>query len=85
VACRRISDKREVLRFVRGADGRVVFDPTGRVAGRGAYVCASPECLEKAQKTRGLERALKIRLSDDDYQRLAEDLRAVVYGNSQSA
>ena len=81
VACRQTSNKRELLRFVRDSEGRVALDKTGRAAGRGAYLCSEPNCFTRAQQTRALERALKIRLNDDDYRNLAEDLRAVIYGD----
>jgi predicted RNA-binding protein YlxR (DUF448 family) len=46
--------------LVRDADGRVTVDPTGKRAGRGAYLCHDPACWEQALKRRGLERALRI-------------------------
>ena len=49
--------KRELIRVVRSPEGVVSIDPTGKKAGRGAYVCPDPECLRKAIKSRALERA----------------------------
>jgi uncharacterized protein len=60
VACRRADAKRGLFRLVRDADGRVAIDPTGKRAGRGAYLCHDPACWEQALKRRGLERALRI-------------------------
>lgn len=60
VACRRTDVKRGLFRLVRDADGRVAVDPTGKRAGRGAYLCHDPACWEQALKRRGLERALRI-------------------------
>jgi len=60
VACRRTDAKRGLFRLVRDADGRVAVDPTGKRAGRGAYLCHDPACWEQALKRRGLERALRI-------------------------
>ena len=60
VACRRTDAKRGLFRLVREADGRVAVDPTGKRAGRGAYLCHDPACWEQALKRRGLERALRI-------------------------
>src|SRR2546425_10043876 len=59
VACRTSGDKRGLLRVVRQPDGQVVFDPSGKANGRGAYVCASPECIAVAQKRKSLDRSLK--------------------------
>jgi predicted RNA-binding protein YlxR (DUF448 family) len=50
---------------------QVCTDPTGRQAGRGAYICKRPECFERARKTKALERALRCSISIDNYERLA--------------
>jgi len=60
VACRRTDAKRGLFRLVRDSDGRVAIDPTGKRAGRGAYLCHDPACWEQALKRRGIERALRI-------------------------
>ena len=60
VACRRTDAKRGLFRLVRDAEGHVAVDPTGKRAGRGAYLCHDPACWEQALKRRGLERALRI-------------------------
>ena len=60
IACRRTDAKRGLMRLVRDAEGRVTLDPTGKRAGRGAYICHDPACWEQALKRHGLERALRI-------------------------
>ncbi len=74
MGCRERRPKRELVRVVRRAsDGVVTIDPTGRLAGRGAYLCADrPECLSKAVKTRALERALETPIGSDLYEILKE-------------
>jgi predicted RNA-binding protein YlxR (DUF448 family) len=62
VACRTARPKRELLRVVRTPDGQTVVDPTGRLAGRGAYVCNDVACIERAITKGALARALKITL-----------------------
>jgi predicted RNA-binding protein YlxR (DUF448 family) len=59
VACRTSRPKRELVRIVRTPDGRVVADDTGRLAGRGAYVCRSAACLTIANTKGALSRALE--------------------------
>lgn len=59
VGCREMKPKAELLRVVKPQDGDAHIDRTGRSPGRGAYVCQSIACLQKAQKTRALERALE--------------------------
>jgi len=67
IACRRTDAKRGLMRIVRDAEGRVALDPTGKRAGRGAYLCDRPACWEQALKRRGLERALRVEtLHSDD-------------------
>jgi predicted RNA-binding protein YlxR (DUF448 family) len=60
VACRATDEKRDLLRVVRQPDGSVRYDPKGKLAGRGAYVCASANCIALARKQKKLERSLKI-------------------------
>ena len=59
VVCRATADKRSLHRIVRGPDGTVSYDPTGKAAGRGAYLCGQPACLELARKRRAVQRALR--------------------------
>lgn len=70
VVCGRQADKRALLRVVRSPEGTVDFDPTGRAAGRGAYLC-SGACLEKAGRGGRLARALKTQMTEEDYKRVA--------------
>lgn len=64
VGCREMKPKRELLRVVRGPEGDISFDLTGRKPGRGAYVCRSAECLNQAIKKRQLERAFSAPVSE---------------------
>jgi predicted RNA-binding protein YlxR (DUF448 family) len=59
VACRTSRPKRDLQRVVRTPERNVVFDPTGRLAGRGAYVCLRTDCLDIAIKKGALARALE--------------------------
>ncbi len=47
IACREMKPKMEMTRVVKPAEGEIFADPTGKAAGRGAYVCDNPECLKK--------------------------------------
>jgi hypothetical protein len=62
VACRTARDKGELVRIVRTPDRRVVLDPTGRVAGRGAYLCADGSCWMLALQKGTISRALNTQL-----------------------
>ena len=48
MACGRTAEQRELLRFVRLADGEVRPDPERTAPGRGAYLCAREDCAERA-------------------------------------
>jgi hypothetical protein len=60
VACRATDEKRDLLRVVRQPDSAVRYDPKGKLAGRGAYLCADANCIALARKQKKLERALKV-------------------------
>ena len=72
--CGATSDKREIVRFVRTPTGDVALDPTGKANGRGAYTHASLECFDSAVRKRRLGGTLRVRLEEDDVDRLREDL-----------
>ncbi len=73
VGCGEQSAKGALLRIVRLADGSVAFDPTGRVAGRGAYVC-SAQCFEQAYRTKKLQRALKTAIREEQAGLIAAEM-----------
>jgi predicted RNA-binding protein YlxR (DUF448 family) len=65
VACRAERQKRDFLRIVRGPDGSVSIDASGKSAGRGAYLCADGSCWAAALKKKSIERALGVALPAD--------------------
>lgn len=81
VACREMKPKKELIRVVRTPEGDVVADETGRKNGRGAYLCRSEACLNKALKTRALDRALEQPLSEA----AVDALRQVIAGGGNEA
>jgi predicted RNA-binding protein YlxR (DUF448 family) len=60
VVCRSTTAKRTLHRIVRSPDGTVAYDPTGKAAGRGAYLCGQLACLDTAVRRRSIHRALKV-------------------------
>lgn len=66
IACRTTDAKRGLVRIVRGTDGSVQVDETGKKSGRGAYLCRNTECWDKALKSKMLEYALKTAISLED-------------------
>ena len=77
VGCAEMKSKKELLRIIKTPEDEVVLDATGRKNGRGAYICASMECLKKAQKSKGLERSLKTAIPADIYQNLEEEMSKI--------
>jgi len=65
VACRQVRPKEELVRVVRTPQGAVCVDPTGKLAGRGAYLCQNERCVERAVKQRKLGRALGVGVSGE--------------------
>ena len=67
--------KKEMLRVIKTPENEVVLDANGKQNGRGAYLCFCTECLQKARRSKGLERSLKISIPDEIYDRLEEELK----------
>jgi predicted RNA-binding protein YlxR (DUF448 family) len=84
VACRSADEKRWFVRIVRTPDGHVIVDPMGKANGRGAYLCAKPECFDVSRQRRRLDSALKVTLQDDDYARLRRDFDELLAPKSDS-
>ncbi len=76
VGCRESFPKKELLRIVRSPDGEIALDLTGKRSGRGAYICRSTDCLAKARKNRGLERAFGAAVEDEVFGKLALEIEA---------
>ena len=72
IACRTVKPKRAMTRVVATPDEGVQIDPTGKRAGRGAYLCDLPACWERALQTDLLSRALRTTLTNVDVERLRE-------------
>lgn len=74
VGCGEGKPKKELVRITRKPDGEICLDPTGRMAGRGAYICKTPACLAKARKKNSLERAFKAQVPPQVYEKLEAEL-----------
>jgi uncharacterized protein len=71
IVCREKEAKRQLVRIVRTESG-IQIDPTGKMNGRGAYLCDKASCWERAVKTDFLNKALRTTLTDEDRQRLKQ-------------
>ncbi len=72
--CKEHLPKKDMVRVVRTPEGEIVLDLTGKKSGRGAYVCRSLACLQKARKIRAFERVLECPIPEDVYNRLEEEM-----------
>lgn len=72
--CMEMKPKKELIRIVKSPEGEVSVDLTGKKSGRGAYVCKSIECLEKAVKAKRLNRNLETSIDEVIYIRLKEEI-----------
>ncbi len=70
IACRGLFDKKDLIRVVRTPNGEVLLDPTGKAAGRGAYLCSDPDCMKKCVKNRLLNKSYKTMISEEAYANL---------------
>ena len=74
VGCQEMRPKKELIRVVRTPEEDILIDPTGKKAGRGAYVCPQVECLQRACKEKRLEKALQRPISREIYDSLIQRL-----------
>lgn len=75
LGCGEMKPKRELIRVVKSKEGDISLDLTGKKSGRGAYICKSVECFEKARKARKLERSFSCMISEDIYNSMEGELR----------
>lgn len=74
IGCRSVRDKRSMVRIVRTPDGHVQIDPTGKLSGRGAYLCGDAACLALTLRMRKLERALHASIDRETERSLSDEL-----------
>ena len=73
VGCRESKEKKQLIRIVKN-DQEITIDRTGKKNGRGAYLCDNLECLVKARKNRGLNRAFRMEVDESVYEELERQL-----------
>ncbi len=77
MGCNSRKEKQELIRIVINKNGEITIDKTGKLSGRGAYICDNLECLDKVIKTKRLERTFNININNEIY----ESLRGVIIDN----
>ena len=74
IGCNQMKNKKELIRILKTQDDEIVIDTTGKKNGRGAYICPDAECLKKARKSKGLERASKMAINPAVYDELEKEM-----------
>ena len=77
IGCGEMKNKREMMRVLKTAEDGIILDVTGKKNGRGAYLCQSKECMEKARKTKGLERSFKMNIPEQVYESLQKEFDGI--------
>ena len=80
MGCRERKEKRQMIRVVRTPEGNVNLDFSGKMNGRGAYICPNPECLKKALRSKALDRSLEVTIPEDVYIRLEKEMEGAKNG-----
>ena len=70
LGCQQLHVKRDLIRIVRSPEGEFSIDLTGKKSGRGAYICNSVECFDKAVKERRFEKSFKSAIDNKIYEEL---------------
>ena len=74
IACREVKPKKEMFRVVKTAEGEVLPDPTGKLAGRGAYICGSEQCMKKLSDKKLLNKAFSTAVDATVYAGVEEEV-----------
>ena len=74
LGCGEIRPKKELIRVVKSPEGEISLDFKGKASGRGAYICRSTECLDKARKARRFEKSFSCRIEESVYEVMMDEL-----------
>ena len=77
VGCQEMKSKKEMMRVLKTSEDTFELDATGKKNGRGAYLCFSKECFEKAVKNKGLARSFKQAIPKEVYEKLEKEMNAL--------
>ncbi len=77
IGCQEMKNKKEMMRILKTTEDEIILDTTGRKNGRGAYLCFSKDCFEKAVKNKGLERSLKMNIPQSVYESLKREIENI--------
>ena len=70
MGCNEKKEKKDLIRIVKNKENEINIDKTGKLPGRGAYICNNIECFEKLKKSKGLEKVFEMKISEEIYEKL---------------
>lgn len=79
IGCQEMKSKKEMMRILKTTEDEIIIDTTGKKNGRGAYICFSEACFEKAVKGKGLERSLKMGIPKTVYESLKKEIESIEF------
>ena len=77
IGCREMKNKKDLIRILKTDTEGIIIVVTGKKNGRGAYICRSGECLEKAIRNHGIERSLKTGILPEIYDSLKKEIEKI--------
>lgn len=78
IGCNTQKIKKDLIRIVKNAEGEVKLDKSGKLPGRGAYICDNIECFNKAIRSKRLERCFEMKIEENVYQELQQEIEKKV-------
>lgn len=75
IGCNAQKDKKDLIRIVKNKQGEICLDKTGKLPGRGAYICDNAECLEIAIKSKRLEKSFEMKIDSNIYEELKNRIK----------
>ena len=76
IGCNTKKDKKDLIRIVKNKNGEINIDPTGKMEGRGIYICKDENCLKKAIKNKRISKTFEMEIESDIY----ENLKKIISG-----
>lgn len=74
LGCKQMKPKNELVRIIRTPNDEICLDVTGKMNGRGAYICREKTCFEKAVKSKAVDHALSVHVPEEIYLSISREL-----------
>ena len=74
VSCKTRADKKDLLRVVLLQSGDIAYDPSGKLPGRGSYLCKKEECIMAELKANRLAKGLRHKVEPEELKKIADTI-----------